>query len=55
MIPDGETFNVRERVTYYRDGNIVTEYTVLVPDSTISDDYRHEHVMTSKRIEWRPK
>jgi hypothetical protein len=32
--------------TYWERGHIVTKYRVLVPDTTISGDYRYEYSLT---------
>ena len=44
MIPDNQEYRVRLANTYYLNGQLVMEFTVLVPDRTISGDYRHEPV-----------
>ena len=44
MIPDKGTYAAHLVSTYYIDGRIVAKYRVLVPDSTISGDFRHEYI-----------
>ena len=45
VIPKGE-FEARLVSTVYRNGCIVNNYRVLVPDRTISGDFRYEYVVT---------
>ena len=44
MIPTEGEYDTKLIRTTYRDGRLVSKYRVLVPDSTISGDYRHEYV-----------
>lgn len=44
MIPDGKAFEAKLICSYYKDGQIVTDYKVMVPDLTISGDFRLEWV-----------
>ena len=44
MIPNEGEYIAQPIRTVYRDGQIVIEYKVLVPDRTRSGDFRHEFV-----------
>jgi hypothetical protein len=46
MIPKNEVYRVREAEVFYDNGYLVRKFIVLVPDRTISGDYRHEVVYT---------
>ena len=47
MIPEGRQYNARLITTYYINGQIVSEYAVLIPDHTISGNFRRERVTLS--------
>ena len=44
-------YKVRVVDTYWEQGQIVTVYAVLVPDRTISGDFRHERVVVRQESE----